>query len=220
MNNKSLQKFCMIKTINCLALVHVWYLCLVECSRYFEAKRADDNPDVISDPDDVFQPNATMAPAVDYTVINASVDTTKGGTNVTGNTIIYVPKIELNGAIAMGIPYNVTIQEAPNVLPEIAEESNIHTNRFNQCVRVPEMGRFAQSSRAFVIQFQLRIGTVPFPNRIPIDENEPMVLKFEVKPVVDTGGTLKFALEIIKHRLVSESIMVNNMFRQNFVMKT
>ena len=57
------------------------------------------------------------------------------------------------------------------------------------------MGRFVQGMN-FKTQYQLRIGTVPFPNRIRLSAT-PLILQFQVLPDLDTGGTLYVEVHLI-----------------------
>ena len=83
------------------------------------------------------------------------------------------------------------------------DESTIGTAAFNNCLSVPELGRFVPSGRAFQVQYVLRIGSIPFPTHIMVRDTSPIVIKFAVKQNIDIGGTLKFDLAVIKESLVS-----------------
>ena len=83
------------------------------------------------------------------------------------------------------------------------DESTVSTGTFNNCLSVPELGRFVHSGRAFQVQYVLRIGSIPFPTHIMVRDTSPIVVKFTVKQNIDIGGTLKFDLAVIKESLVS-----------------
>ena len=74
------------------------------------------------------------------------------------------------------------------------------TQAFNSCTRISGLGRFARS--AFDVQYSLRLGSVPFPNQLLIPSDKPLVLAFTVKPLQDNGGTLKYQLDLLTHRIV------------------
>ena len=83
------------------------------------------------------------------------------------------------------------------------DKSTANTAAFNNCLSVPELGRFVPSGRAFQVQYVLRIGSIPFPTHIMVRDTSPIVIKFAVKQNIDIGGTLKFDLAVIKESLVS-----------------
>ncbi len=180
------------------------FLCVSECSRYLVSRGADDNPAVISEADMFPSTNVTAVPTTSsYAIYNTSdIAHVVQSPNITAR--MYVPpSVHLVTDLYLAVPYNSTRQNLPHSLSLQPEDQYDHARTFNKCVRVQEMGRFARSSHAFVLQYQLRIGTVPFPNRIGVDEHEPIVLKFKVKPVLDTGGTLQFQINILKDKVVS-----------------
>ena len=72
------------------------------------------------------------------------------------------------------------------------------TPSFNSCLTIPELGRYVPSGRAFEVQYSLRIGSMPFPDRIMVRAAQPIVMKFVIKPLIDIGGTLKFDMTLLK----------------------
>ena len=83
------------------------------------------------------------------------------------------------------------------------DESATNTAAFNNCLSVPELGRFVPSGRAFQVKYVLRIGSIPFPDHIMVRDTSPVVIKFAVKQNIDIGGTLRFDMAVIKESLVS-----------------
>ncbi len=75
---------------------------------------------------------------------------------------------------------------------------------FNSCVTVPELGRLVPSGRAFQVLYSLRSKSMSIPDIIRVRAAHPLVMKFVIKENIDTGGTLRFAVGLIKGLVVSE----------------
>ncbi len=85
------------------------------------------------------------------------------------------------------------------------QEQNL--TKSNSCVTLPELGRFVPAGRAFQVQFSLRIGSMLFPNRLPVTDTAPMVLRLVIKQNIDTGGTLKFGMNLMMPSVVSSLVL-------------
>ena len=92
---------------------------------------------------------------------------------------------------------------AEDTVQDNLNDGNLNVTEFDHCLTVPELGRYVPSGRAFHVQYSLRIGSIPFPDRIMVRAASPIIMKFVIKQNIDIGGTLRFDMAILKESLVS-----------------
>ena len=99
---------------------------------------------------------------------------------------------------------NIVARNGAQENPEsIKDVEDLNVTNFNHCLTVPELGRYVPSGRAFHVHYALRIGSIPFPDRIIVRAATPIIMKFVIKQNIDIGGTLRFDMSILKESLVS-----------------
>ena len=106
---------------------------------------------------------------------------------------IHIAQLQLPGDQSK---FNISSPEAKYTYPSTNDSNIPIVPNIGQCVRVPSMGRYAVSNRAFQTKYQLRMGIIPVPNKITVPDYEPIVLRIDVETVFDTGGTLKYDIEL------------------------
>ena len=154
---------------------------------------ADEEPNIISFP----VPPSSSSSHLTITVFNTSFmvpGATKQSSNTSKPAQNKFPDNPDSVSLGLGshVPLNDTL-------------SDLNLEGLDTCTRIPELGRYSRGT--FDVWYSLRIGTYLFPNQLRVPEEHPLVLAFDVKPMIDTGGTLKFAMEMPKYKLTVSTLM-------------
>ncbi|ELU03317.1 hypothetical protein CAPTEDRAFT_228167 [Capitella teleta] len=98
-----------------------------------------------------------------------------------------------------------------DVNPDHLHSQNISaltSNIEHQCYIAPELGRMATANRPFQARFTMHLGIATILNRVYVVDNRATTIKFEVEPLVDSGGTLRFDAQFDKTLLVNSSLLI------------
>ena len=113
--------------------------------------------------------------------------------NVTSSLMAAAAKKDVvSGFVLNG---NATEEHAVDVVPA---ERTIET-----CAKLEDLGRYEQPDSAFQVQYSARIGIMYVPNRVVVDEEQVLVLSFNIQPITDSGSTMYYYFEFAESFLVS-----------------